>query len=54
MVQLNAKPIYRKELKFLANSQSHLKMTKYPQNLESTSVDFGFVPENSFSGGRQS
>ncbi len=28
--QLNAKPAYRKELKFLANSKSHLKMTKYP------------------------
>ncbi|QIR36431.1 hypothetical protein HCG51_06465 [Tolypothrix sp. PCC 7910] len=52
MCKLNAEPIYRKELQFLANSQSHLKMTKYPQNLESTSVDFGFGPENSFSGGQ--
>ncbi|MBD2202382.1 hypothetical protein H6G33_36120 [Calothrix sp. FACHB-1219] len=40
--QLNVKLAYRKELKFLANSQSHLKMTKYPQNLESTLVDFGY------------
>ncbi|MBD2203856.1 hypothetical protein H6G33_15080 [Calothrix sp. FACHB-1219] len=40
--QLKAKPAYRKELKFLANSKSHLKMTKYPQNLESTLVDLGY------------
>jgi hypothetical protein len=31
--QLNVKVMSRKELKFLANSKSHLKMTQYPQNL---------------------